>query len=112
MDFPHGVTVWRLPFVAGATDAYGNPTDAWGTEQPIPGCAFDPGGSQEPFQAGRDAVVSSPRVFLPSGTVVTAQDRFTINGLTFTVQGDPAAWRNPFTGTDFPVEVVLERVSG
>lgn len=112
MYFPHGVTVYRLPYLAGTADRYSNATDSWGAEQPVAGCAFDPGGSQEPFQSGRDAVVSSPRIFDPNLTAWSPYDRVRVGDRTYSVQGDPSLWQNPFTGWAPAVEVRLEAVDG
>jgi len=101
------IQAWEL----GPNDAHGNPTEDFGLPFDVIG-AYDPGGSVETFGPGRDAVITSPRVFLPYGTPVTSRDRLTVRGLLFTAQGDPADWHNPHSGSNPGVIVALERVTG
>lgn len=98
--------------VVGAEDSHGNPIDSWAAPVTVQGCAFDPGASQEVFEPGRNPVTSSPRVFAPAGTVVTARSRVTVRGQLYLVDGDPAVWVNPYTGSAPGVSVTLERVDG
>lgn len=119
MDFPHGETVTRLraamildPYSGEATQA------AWDDEANPPsslaieGCAFNPGGSTEPTQEGRNAVITRPEVYAPADADVLAGDRLVVRGLTYDVEGDPADWRSPFTGWQPGLVIALERVSG
>ena len=110
--FPFGEPVVFEARVAGSEDAHGNPTDSWSAPVTVQGCAFDPGASQEVFEPGRDPVTSAPRVFAPAGTVVTARSRVTVRGQVFLVDGEPAEWRNPYTGSTPGVVVTLEKVDG
>lgn len=99
--FPHGETVTRLrgssvvsPYSGQATKIdWSNPN-----ELVIEGCGFNPGGSVEPTEAGRNAVISQPEVYLPSDADVTAKDRLEVRGITYEVDGAPTAWVSPFTG--------------
>jgi hypothetical protein len=110
--FPFGESVTFEASVSGSDDVHGNPVETWAAAVVVEGCAFDPGGSVESVEPGRNAVVSNPRVFAPFGTVVGARDRVTVRGLVFVVDGDPAQWRNPYTGSTPGVVVNLERVGG
>lgn len=110
--FPFGEPVIFEASVLGSEDAHGNPTTSWAAPVTVEGCAFDPGGSVESVEPGRNAVVTNPRVFVPAGTVVGSRDRVTVRGLVFVVDGDPAVWRSPFTGWAPGVVVNLERVGG
>jgi hypothetical protein len=110
--YPFGETVVFEAPTSGSDDAHGNPTVSWGAPVSVEGCAFDPGASQEIFEPGRNPVTSSPRVFAPAGTVVSARSRVTVRGLVFVVDGDPAVWVNPYTGSTPGVVVNLERVGG
>lgn len=109
--FPFGVTVTVETWSAGSADAHGNSAPSWAAGVAVPGCGFDPGGTEEPFGEGRAVVVvTQPKVFMPSGTAITARDRVTVRGVTYQVVGDPADWVNPFTGRAFGLQVNLERV--
>lgn len=102
MDFPHGETVAVL--TAGeVTDPYsGGTVESWAdgdvAATPVDGCGVAGGGSLEPLQDARNAVVSDFDVIMPPGTVVTSANRVIVRGLTCTVEGRPFDWRSPFTG--------------
>lgn len=98
--------------IVGAEDTHGNPVETFADPVTVEGCAFDPGGSVETLEPGREAVVSRPRVFLPVDVVVTARSLVTVRGLLYRVQGDPAGWLNPFTGWEPGVVASLERAAG
>ncbi len=110
--FPFGEPVVFEASSEASEDVYGNPIVSWGVPVTVEDCAFDPGGSVESVEPGRNAVVSNPRVFAPAGTVVKARDRVTARGKVFLVDGDPAEWLNPFTGWTPGVVVNLERAGG
>jgi hypothetical protein len=110
--FPFGESVIFEAAVLGSEDAHGNLISTFGAPVTVEGCAFDPGGSVESVEPGRNAVVSTPRVFAPTGTVVGSRDRVSVRGLVFLVDGDPAVWRNPYTGSNPGIVVNLERVGG
>lgn len=109
MDFPYGVPVTVVTRTASGRDADGNTT--WTETSVTVTGAFAPGGSSELIQ-GQDTVITQPTVYLPSGTAVQPTDRVTVAGLTYEVDGSPNEWINPFTGSDFGVEVKLQRVTG
>lgn len=113
--FPYGETVTRLRATTVLDPYSGESTDLdW--DEPdsldIPGCGFDPGGSIEPLEQGRGAVVTKPTVYAPADADITAADRLVVRGRTWSVVGDPALWRNPFTGWEPGLVVELEEVAG
>jgi len=110
--FPFGEPVLVKALIVGAEDSHGNPVETFAAAVTIEGCAFDPGGSVETSEPGREAVVSSPRVFLPVDTVITRRSRVTVRGDDYVVDGDPAVWRNPYTGWEPGIVATLERASG
>lgn len=61
-------------------------------------CAVADGGSLEPLEDARNAVVSDFDVIAPFGSDVTARDRLVIRGLVCEVVARPFDWRSPFTG--------------
>lgn len=110
--FPFGEPVLVQARVVGAEDSHGNPIETFAPAVSVDGCAFDPGGSVETVEPGREAVVTRPRVFLPTGTVITARSLVTVRGLLYRVDGDPAVWRSPFTGWEPGAVATLERADG
>ena len=111
VTFPFGETVTlHRRVLSPKPDQDGNdvyiPTDI-----PIPGCAFDPGGSVESVQ-GQDMVTTKPTVYAPPGTVVLATDGVTVRGLPYEVDGAPSDYISPFTGWNPGVVVRLKAVTG
>ena len=113
--FPHGETVTRLR-ATSAVDPYSDePTQSdWTSPDSldIPGCGFNPGQSSEPTQEARNAVITQPEVYAPTGSDVLAGDRLVVRGDTYDVDGKPAVWRSPFTGWQPGVVIVLKEVEG
>jgi hypothetical protein len=112
--FPFGEPVVFQARVVGVEDSHGNPIESFAAPVTVEGCAFDPGGSIETMEPGREAVVSRPRVFVPPGNLagVTARSLATVRGLLYRVDGDPADFRSPFTGWEPGIVVNLERAGG
>lgn len=101
MDFPYGETVTRQRGVPVVDPYSGEATGIdWTTPTTlaIPGCAVADGGSIEPVQDARTAVVSDFDVLAPYGADVLAGDRVVIRGLVCDVQGRPFDWLHPMTG--------------
>lgn len=113
--FPHGETITRLRATAILDPYSGEPTDfTWDAPDAleIPDCGINPGGTSEPTQDGRNAVITRPEVYAPADADVTAGDRLVVRGETYEVDGEPAAWRSPFTGWAPGLVIVLKRVEG
>lgn len=115
MDFPYGETVTRLrPGLE--PDPYSGEDVASDTETPysldIPGCAFDPGGSSEPTEVGRSAIITRPAVYAPAGADIEAGDSLVVRGVTYMVEGNPAEYVSPFTGWAPGLVVTLVGVEG
>lgn len=96
--FPFGETLVIRSLVETGEDVNGNPIREWVAQAAVPGCAFDPGGTVESVEPGRNPTVTSPRVLSMSPIAARARDRAVIRGLTFEVDGDVAEYLNPFTG--------------
>lgn len=113
--FPYGETVTRQRAQAVADRFSGEATALdWSSpdELAIAGCAFDPGSSSEPLEQARGAVVTQPTVYAPRGADVLAADRIVVRGRTWQVDGDPADYRNPFTGWAPGLVIKLKAVTG
>lgn len=111
MSFPAGETVVLVRPGAPTEDDYGNDVPGTATETNIAGAVVAPRTSGEDVQ-GRDQVVVGLNVWLPAGTHVQPTDRLMVRGVLYEVDGEPGAWRSPFTGISSPVQVSLTRVAG
>lgn len=109
LGFGERVTRWRR--VPAGSDRYGNPTftteAAW-----LEGGAFDPGGSREPVEVGREPVVTTPKLYFTATVDVVADDTVEVRGLSFRVMGRPAQWVDPFGSSVGGTVVELEGVDG
>lgn len=113
--FTHGETVTRLRGTPVVDRYSGEQTGiSWANPDAleIPGCGFNPGGSSEPTQDGRNAVITRPEVYAPSDADVQSGDRLVVRGDTFEVDGKPAAWISPFTGWAPGTVIALKEVQG
>lgn len=110
-----GETVTRIrPGAQTGTDAFGQPVYGSDAETDIDGAMFAPGGSSEPVEVGREAVVTAPTLYF-RGTWpdIVATDRIRVRGVEFAVDGKPADWRDPFgTGGPGGLVVTLKAVEG
>lgn len=113
--FAHGETVTRLRGTP-VLDRYSGEQTGISWKAPdaldIPGCGFNPGGSSEPTQDGRNAVITRPEVYAPADADVTAADRLVVRGDTYQVDGKPAEWRSPLTGWAPGLVIALKEVQG
>lgn len=110
---PTGAEVYRRrgATVVG-TDRYGNDIlEAVVTLLPQR-AAFDPGGSVEPVEVGRAAVVTTPKAYFVEDVDLVAGDDVEIDGRWYTVEGRPLVYGSPF-GSDVGGTVVeLREVAG
>ena len=113
--FAHGETVTRLRATT-VTDPYSGEATGLDWSSPnslaILGCAFNPGGSTEPVQDSRNAVITKPEVYAPVDADVLAGDRLVVRGDTYEVDGRPSDWRNAFTGWAAGLVIKLDLVEG
>lgn len=114
---PGGAPVWgeqitRRRRTAGTPDRYGNPT--WTTSDVVlaQGAAFDPGGSFEPVEVGREQVVTTPKLYFLARPDLTADDLVIVRGMVFAIVGTPADWRDPWGSGVGGLVVEIERVEG
>lgn len=109
-----GETVTRLRPVQTGTDRYGNPvySDTL-AETPLTEAWFAPGGSSEPVEVGRAAVITKPTVYFPhSWPDIQPSDQLRIRGRVYEVTGDPADWRSPTGSNVGGLVIELKRVDG
>ena len=112
--FPYGETVTVLAAQL-VEDEYGNTVESWDTPTTVatvPGVGVEPRPVSETFNDDRNAVTSGYTLYLPAGVAVTAQHRVEVRGEVWPVLGDPAEWRNPFTGWQPGMVVQVGRTDG
>ena len=112
MTFPHGQTVTVLRSSPGGFDAYGDPITSTTTETDIGGCAVADGDSYEPTARGREGVVVDKTLYAPFGSDILFTDRIISDGVEYRIEGSPALWQQPMTGTRFGMTVALVRAVG
>ena len=100
--------------VPGEYDSQGNPLIGPETKRTINRVAVAPKGSEESAEAFGQKVVTGYTLYLPSGAILTADDRLEIRGVEgWQVEGDATAgqWTSPFSGRGKGVEVAVKRAS-
>ena len=112
MTLAFGTTVTILRAAPGGFDAYGDPIVSVTERTDIDGCGVAPRYSTEPTERGRQGVIIGLSVYAPSGSDIVSTDRLEIDGLTYVVDGEPAEWINPFTGSRPGLEVAARRATG
>lgn len=116
-NWPAGEPATVLRGGTPTQDAYGNDVPGEDVETPYEGCAVWPRVSsvavqtREELQA-RDQVIDGLYVLFPTGASVLATDRVRVRGDVYLVDGDPASYRSPLTGTALGPQVALTRVTG
>lgn len=98
---------------ASMTDGYGNDHPDWTSpvEITLTVRGVEPVSSTEE-NGGRQAVITGYRVYLDSGSDITAGDRVVMRADTYEVDGTPADWRSPFGSDVGGIVAALKRVDG
>jgi hypothetical protein len=108
---PAAETVVLLRRTVSGRDAYGSDVYAT-TEVSVAGCSVL---DLRPVESGPKSttrVVTTGRVIMPPGTVVTAVDRLRVRGLVYDIDGQGVEQDDPMHPTDGPVEVNIRRTTG
>ena len=100
MTFPALFDVGYKPFVEGAEDAHGNPTEGWGPVEPRKVIGWGAPQSSEPKLAGHDRDVVDIEMAVPAAWQSTPRDRIILPelgemeqiGITETNSGNPFGW--------------------
>lgn len=111
MSRPISEFVEHSVYEAGATDAHGNATDAWGDPATVGVYAFDPGSTSEPREPGHDRVIVEPTLYMPSDVVFDHQDLVVARGKRYQVEGETREWHHT-DGAPRGNVVTLRRVDG
>jgi hypothetical protein len=106
-----GEPVQRVRREVTGTDRYGNDTYEDVATELAERAGFDPGGSREPVEVGRDQVVTNPKLYFPDQRPdLREDDAVIVRGERYAIEGDPADWRSPFGSTLGGLVVELQRV--
>jgi len=99
-------------FGGGGEDAHGNVVESWDEPVLLGIYAFNPGTTSEPDQTSPDRVVTQPAIYLPEGSQVGSQDRVTVRGVAYEVDGVLRDFRNPHDSSMDGCQVNLRAVTG
>lgn len=94
--------------VTSSKDKYSDVTTTKADPVPVPGAVFAPRASSERTDPRAPAVIDGGTLYL-KGISVSSLDEFTVDGIPYTVEGDPGHWVSSFTGRDFGYEVAVKR---
>lgn len=103
------VQVRRSP---GGHDAYGDPTDGTSARAILDDAFVAPRESTGTTERGREGVVVGLTLYAPHGTRIEPSDLFEVDGVTYSVEGDPGVWCHPATGWRAGVVAALTRAAG
>jgi hypothetical protein len=109
-----GETVIRVRRGAqSGVDRYQNPVYGADVETDIEGAFFDPGGSVEPVEIGRSAVITTPKAYWRDSTPdIVSTDHLRVRGVLYAVEGNPAVWVSPWSSLTRGTVVELKAVQG
>lgn len=112
MSLPTPFTIGVKSYVSGSVDRYNNPTESWSASVDVPVYGIAPTSSDEPFEVGRNAVITELSVLAPVGTAIGPKDRVVIDSDEYEVDGDIADWsKGPFSWSP-GIEIRLKKVTG
>lgn len=112
MRFPFGKTITVLRDSPGGLDKHNDPVASTTASATIAHCGVAPRYSSEPNTLARNGVIIGFTIFAPSGSDIIYTDRIKIDGLVYDIEGEPANWSSPFTGTEFGMEFAVKRAIG
>lgn len=110
--FPFGETITITRWLRDDRNAHGQLTPVFDDPVEIRGVGVDVPSNAEPVDGLSQRHVSDAKIFLPPGESVDHRDKIELRGANYEVEGDAQPIRNFFTGTVFPTEVDLKRVTG
>lgn len=113
MSLPTPYVVKRAAFVAGATDAHGNPRESWAApvDVAVHGWA-PPAADKEPSDPGRSAVIRDLDLYAPAGTTGGSRDRWMVDGVLYEAVGYPEDYTKGPWQWAAGVRINLKRVEG
>lgn len=106
------MTISRVRGTPGGVDQYGDPVAGSTASTVIAGAFVAPRESGEIDTRGRTGVIVGLWLFAPYDTDLRYTDQINVDGVLYSIEGDPGKWRNPFTGWEAGLQVALKRASG
>lgn len=110
--FVHGETIQIVRWLRDERNAHGQLRPVFSDPEDVHGVGVDVPSTTEPEDGLNQRQVSDVKIFLPPGESVDRRDKIELRGAEYEVVGDAQPLRNFFTGTTFPTEVDLKRVTG
>lgn len=112
LPYTTGDAVTRRREQQTGVDRYDNPIyELVDVVLPEP-AAFDPGGSREPVEVGREQTITTPKLYFTVRPDLTKDDLVLVRGLAYSIEGDPADWRSPWGSDVGGLVVELKRAEG
>lgn len=112
MSFLHGETITITRWSHDERNAHGQLTPVFDDPVEISNVGVDVPSNVEPEDGIAQRQVSDVKIFLPPGESVDRRDKIELRDAEYEVVGDAQPLRSFFTGTTFPTEVDLKRVTG
>lgn len=112
MNLTTPFTIGVKRYQTGAKDAHGNTLDTWADPISVGVYSIAPATSDEPYENGRESIVTGLTVLAPAGTEIDARDLVVIDNEDYTVEGDIANWNQGPFGWSPGVQINLKRVEG
>lgn len=106
-----GETVTQHAYTGSTKNAHNRETPVY-QDVPVENVGVDVPDASEPRDPSTNRQVVALVIFVPANITVSGRDQFTVRGNRYGVEGDPGGVRNFFTGTTFPTEVKLRKVTG
>lgn len=102
LRWAHGETVVVDPWEPQqSVDEYGNSVSGFGASFTIASCAFAPGGSVLDISGHTERrVETTPTLYSPPGTRITAKSKVSVVGTVFEAVSDTKVWVSPYTGSE------------
>jgi len=109
--FPLAQTIGHAVYTPGATDAHGNPVDAWAAAVDVQVYGYGPPARSQEAEPGGTQVITGLQVLAPV-FAVDPRDRFVISGVTYEVVGEVGNWNNGPFGFAPGQQINLKRAEG
>ena len=110
--FVHGETIQIVRWLRDERNAHGQLRPVFSDPEDVHGVGVEVPSAIEPRDGIANRQIADLVIFLPPRMTVTKRDTITVRGEDYEVEGDTAPTINFFTGSTFPTEVNLKRVTG
>jgi hypothetical protein len=94
-------------------DRYDNPVYELVDTVLVERAGFDPGGSREPVEVGREQTITTPKLyFRRQYPDLIDTDQVIVRGVVFDIEGNPPDWKSPYGSAVGGLVVELKRAEG